>query len=991
LEENIVESSSKNKLRVVALAIIGVILLLIGLSVGLSNFITDYLWFKDLGQTDVFWKKLVTMLEIGVPTFVVLLALSVLYLKGLLKGYRKRVIVEEEHASKKRLSLVAWLLGIASSAIIAGLAMTRLWFDFLQFTNSTSFNLKDPLFNLDVSFYIFRLEFLRQFNTLLLYAILAFVIITVIYYLFLISTLRPAQIDDEPTEAEAPKKTPFESAGAGNGMGGVGDILRSFLGGAFARPPGSAPATPNINMDSSTKTLKELLRIARKQISVLGVVFFIMVAINYFLMQFELLYSQSGVVYGAGFADINITLWSYRIMVVLSVISAVLFVFGFKKRKVKTVVVVPLIMVCVAILSMGASMLVQNLIVSPDEINKESKYLERNIEFTKEAYDLDSVTVKDFPGSNTLTSEDITANMDTIRNIRINDYDPTKTFYNSTQTIRQYYAFNDVDVDRYIINGEYTQTFVSAREIDETKIPQQWLNIHLKYTHGYGITLSRVDKVTASGQPDIMIKDIPPESEVEEIEITRPEIYFGELQNEYIITNTSEEEFNYPEGEQNVYNTYDGENGIKLNLIKKAMFAIKEQSMKLLVSSNIKSDSKIHINRNISQRVAEIMPYLDYSDPYLITNEGQLYWIIDAYTTSRNYPYSEPFALDQGNGTNYIRNSVKVVINAYSGDTDFYIVDDTDPMATTMDKIYPKLFKDVKDMPEGIRQHIRYPSTMLNIQANIYKKYHVNDIKVFYQGEDRWDIANEKVGASEKEVPMEPQYYIMKLPGEEDVEFINSIPYTPMNKVNMMGLLIARNDGAHYGEMMLLQLPKGKIIMGPSQIDAQIAQDTEISKDFSLWENSGSTYRRGNMFVIPIEDSIMYVEPIYLQASDNSLPEVKRIVLYYDDKIAYEETLAEALDSMFGDGTGDPLLEGELTGDEGDSDSQPGDTDPDSSGKGNEGDDQQKSTDELIDLVVQSYNNAIAAQKSGDWKKYGEELDKMEKYLQQLSPETNIG
>jgi uncharacterized membrane protein (UPF0182 family) len=364
-----------------------------------------------------------------------------------------------------------------------------------------------------------------------------------------------------------------------------------------------------------------------------------------------------------------------------------------------------------------------------------------------------------------------------------------------------------------------------------------------------------------------------------------------------------------------------------------------------------------------------------------VVDDGGLYWIIDAYTTSTEYPYSEPYNITAFSAPNYIRNSVKVVIDAYTGDTSYYVVDDNDPVAKTMQSIYPTLFKNLEKMPEGLRPHIRYPGTMLNIQANIFKKYHVDNYQVFYQGEDRWDIANEKLGASEKEVAMTPNYYIMKLPGEKDVEFINSIPFTPMNKVNMMALLVARNDGKHYGELINYQLPKSKLVMGPSQIDAQIAQDTNISRDFSFWENSGSTYLRGNMFVIPIENSIMYVEPIYLKASEGSLPEVKRIVLYYGDKIAYEATLAEALDSMFGEGTGDALVEGELKGDKGDADAEPGDTNPD---EGSLGDDQQMTTDELIANAVEAYNASVEAQQSGDWKLYGEKLAELKGYLDQL-------
>jgi uncharacterized membrane protein (UPF0182 family) len=734
---------------------------------------------------------------------------------------------------------------------------------------------------------------------------------------------------------------------------------------------------------------------------VIGVLFFVMLGVYFFLAQFDLLYSTNGVVFGAGYTDIHITLWMYRVVVGLSLIAAIMFGVGIKRRRVKTAIIVPVVMIGVGIVGGIVGLVVQNLVVSPNEINMEQQYLANNIKYTQAAYDLSDVTINQFPAQNDLTSEEVKANMDTIKNIRINDYDPTKIYYNNSQSIRRYYTFNDVDVDRYMINGEYTQTFLSAREIDESKIDQLWLNMHLKYTHGYGVTLSRVDKVTASGQPDILIKNIPPESQVDEIEITRPEIYFGELQNEYIITNTDEPEFDYPEGEGNKSTTYEGDHGIKLNPFNKLMFSLREQSMKLLVSSNIDSNSKIIINRNIADRVRNIMPFVSYADPYMVTVDGKLYWIIDGFTTSDLYPYSEPYNTASGGATNYIRNSVKVVIDAYTGATDYYLVDDNDPVANTLKGIYPTLFKSIDKLGDGIRAHIRYPSRMLDVQANIYKKYHVNDITVFYQSEDLWDIANEKLGASDREVPMTPNYYIMKLPGEDDVEFINSIPYTPMNKVNMTGMLIARNDGEHYGELMLLQLPKGRIIMGPSQIDAQIAQDTQISQDFALWQNSGSEYRRGNMFVVPIEDSIMYVEPIYLNAVDSSMPEVKRIILYYNDRIAYESTLAGALDSMFGPGTGDEVRTSQPSGDTGDADSTPTDTDvsgqPDStttdgatpagtgSAIGAEGDIQQMTTDELIKAMADTYNRATEAQRAGDWATYGEQMELLKAYIDRLN------
>ena len=609
------------------------------------------------------------------------------------------------------------------------------------------------------------------------------------------------------------------------------------------------------------------------------------------------------------------------------------------------------------------SFAVQNLLVSPDEINKESKYLERNISYTRHAYGLDNIKVEEFPAEQNLNRQAIRDNSQTITNIRINDYEPVQDFYNQTQSIRQYYDFNDVDIDRYNIDGEQTQTYLAAREINESKISSTWINRHLKYTHGYGAAVSRVDAVTASGQPDIIVKNIPPESEAKDTDITRPEIYFGELTNDYVIVNTDEQEFDYPNGNENSYSTYKGKAGIKLNLLNRILFSVREGSMKLLVSSNVNSDSRIIINRNIKDRVEKLMPYLSYEkDPYMTVVNGKLYWIVDAYTTSSYYPYSEPYSGEVGS-TNYIRNSVKVVIDAYNGDTTFYVVDQDDPVARTYQKIYPTLFKDVKEMPEGIRKHIRYPNSLLKIQAGVYTKYHMDQVKVFYQDEDLWDIAHQIYGTEEKE--MDPSYFIFELPDEKKAEFINMIPFTPKSKQNMTAIMMARNDGNRYGQLLVCKFPKNKTVYGPMQIEAQIDQNTEISKEFSLWNSSGSKYRRGDLFVIPINNSIMYVEPVYLEASNQAIPEMKRVIVAYGDKIAYESTLEDALADLFGE-------------DENGGQSQSASA---SSGKNNSG---KSNTKELIQKANEAYENAVNAQKSGNWKKYGDYLDELEKYLNQL-------
>lgn len=955
--------------RKISLILMGIILVLV-LFLAMIQFITDFMWFKEMGYTDVFFKQLVTQLTVGVPTFAVVTVLVQVYLTHLKKTYFAKIASSEE-TNLKGLKKTTIILSVVFGAIATFMAVSQLWFEILKFANSTDFDLADPLFNFDISFYIFRLEFLKEMNEILIGVIIGFVALTIIYYIILMTVRTPDVFKEEAPQAEAAAgagderhtagTNPF---GGGNNNGANGSEPFSKFAEAFGgKMFQQKQAKPKRQFDDNN--FKQLLKIASGKISLLGFIFFIMLGINFFLRQFDLLHAHTGAVYGAGFADVNVTLWMLRILCVLSVLAAILFVVQMRKKNYKKLLSVPVLMIVVGLVGSGAGYLIQNLVVSPDEINKESAYLARNIEFTQYAYQLDDVDVKAFAADNTLTYKDINDNTETINNIRINDFDPAQQFYNQTQSIRQYYTFNDVDVDRYMINGKYTQTFLTAREIDESKRGNDsWLNTHLKYTHGYGFALSRVDKVTASGQPDVLIGNIPPESTVEEIQIERPEIYFGELSNDYIIVGTDEKEFDYPDGESNKYTTYEGDAGIKMNFFNRILFSIREGSIKMFTSSNIDSNSKIIINRNVMERVRTIMPYLNYeNDPYMVTVDGKLYWMIDAYTSSSYYPYSEPYGEEN---INYIRNSVKVVVDAYNGDVDFYIVDSEDPIATTFAKIYPTLFKSFDQMPEGLKAHIRYPNYLFQIQASVYGKYHMEDVNVFYQKEDVWDIASEIYGMEKQQ--MQPNYYIAKLPGEEKAEFFNSLPFTPKSKQNMTALMVARNDGDNYGQLVLYQFPKSRTIYGPEQIEAQIDQNTEISKEFALWNSSGTKYRRGNMFIIPINTSVLYVEPVYLEAQNSSIPEVKRIIMAYNDEIAYEETLAECLVSLFGDGAEEGVneagtgesLNGEQTSEE-------------------------MSQAELIAAAAAAYENAVEAQKKGDWASYGKYMDELEKYLNKLA------
>ncbi len=955
--------------RKISIILMTIILVLV-LFLTMIQFITDFMWFKEMGYTDVFFKQLVTQLTVGVPTFIVVTALVQVYLTHLKKTYFAKIASSEE-TNMKGLKKTTLILSIVFGAIATFMAVSQLWFEILKFANSTSFDLADPLFNLDISFYIFRLEFLKQLNEILIGVIIGFVALTIIYYIILMTVRTPDVFKEETPQPDFTDEAGEERHTAGSNpfggeqkSGNANDPFSKFAEAFGGKTFQQRPVKPRKQFDDNN--FKQLLKIASGKISVLGFIFFIMLGINFFLRQFDLLHAHTGAVYGAGFTDVNITLWMLRILCVLSVLSAILFVVHMNKKNYKKLLSVPVLMIVVGLVGTGAAYLVQNFVVSPDEINKESEYLARNIEYTQYAYGLDDVDVKPFAADNKLTYKDINENTETINNIRVNDFDPAKQFYNQTQSIRQYYTFNDVDVDRYMINGKYTQTFLTAREIDESKRGNDsWLNSHLKYTHGYGVALSRVDKVTASGQPDVLIGNIPPVSSVEEIQIDRPEIYFGELSNDYIIVGTNEKEFDYPDGDSNKYTTYEGDAGIKMNFLNRVLFSIREGSLKMFTSSNIDSSSRIIINRNVMDRVRTIMPYLSYEDdPYMVTVDGKLYWMIDAYTLSSYYPYSEPY----GEGSvNYIRNSVKVVVDAYNGDVNFYIVDEKDPIAATFAKIYPTLFKSFDQMPESLKAHIRYPNNLFQIQASVYGKYHMEDVNVFYQKEDVWDIASEIYGMEKQQ--MKPNYYIAKLPGEDKAEFFNSLPFTPKSKQNMTALMVARNDGDNYGQLVLYQFPKSRTIYGPEQIEAQIDQNTEISKEFSLWNSSGTKYRRGNMFIIPINTSVLYVEPVYLEAQNSSIPEVKRIIMAYDDEIAYEETLAECLVSLFGDGA-EEGVSGQGTGD-------PSDDGQQSSGE--------MSQTELIAAAAAAYENATEAQKKGDWAGYGKYMDELEKYLNKLA------
>lgn len=894
---------------------------------GIVNFITDYKWFTELGYTDTFLKKLVTQFKIGIPVFIVLFGLLMFYIKSLKKSYYKQGNITPPEKGEKRLNGVIALISAFISFFISSMFASSLWFTILRFLNSTEFNIKDPIFSNDLSYYIFKLPLIKEITSLLLLIAFILVVTTIVFYLIMLSIRRPSS----------------ETHGNVFDINDLGDRknLHKLLN-------------------------KKIFNSAILKIGIIGLFVFLIFGVNYILRTYDLLYSARGVAYGASYTDVHITLWVYRIMAGLSVVSAIGVLIGAMRKNLKLALTGPIIMIAVSIIGNLGSAAVQNFIVEPDEITKEERYLEHNINYTQKSYNLNAVKEKEFPVDQKLTKEDLLKNEETVQNIRINDYRPIKQVYNQLQGIRLYYRFNDIDIDRYNINGKYTQVFLSARELDQEKLKTKtWINEHLKYTHGFGFALSPVNSVTSDGQPELLVRSIPPVTETD-LKIERPEIYFGEVPNKYIIVNSDEEEFDYPQGDSNNTTIYKGNAGIELNFLDKLLFAIKQRSLKILISGNVNSDSRIIINRDIAKRVRKIAPFIQYDgDPYLVANQddGKLYWIIDGYTLSDKYPYSQPYS--KNTKVNYIRNSVKVVIDAYNGTTNYYVYDNDDPVINTYKKIFPDLFKDKKDMPEGLKDHVRYPQTLFNIQSEVYKEYHVNNTDVFYNSEDIWDIAEEKYMDTQQKV--ESNYVMFKLPEEDDEEFLLTVPYTPATKPNLTSLFVARNDGDNYGKLFLYKFPKGVTVDGTMMVESRIDQDTEISQQLTLWGQEGSTVLRGNLLVVPIENSLLYVEPIYLQAdNENSLPEMKRVIVAFKDKVVMEKTLDEALSKIFG------VIEQEKD-DQGVVD----DVDTD--------DTEDKSTKQLIKKANDLFNKAKEAQKNGNWTDYGKYLKELENILNNLN------
>lgn len=891
--------------------LIAVLAVLVLCSPQIAHFATDYLWFDEVGYQSVFLTFTFAKFAVGIVVFLLVFLLSYLTLHVTTK-YEPKVTVEGDTVvnvpNKKGGKRIMALVPSLVLGVLAGyLSATALWQNILLFLQQTPAGVTDPVFGRDISFYFFSLSL---FETV--YA-LAFLFLAVIFLFNLLMTF----------------------------------YLQGFS--------------------------KQTFQLMGKRIIYFTTAFVLLLIAGFQLQAANLLYAQDGAVLGAGYTDLHVTLPMYYIASAACVLTAVCLLAALKKKSAKIAAVGPIALAAVLVIGGLAATGVQNFIVQPAEIAKEQPYITNNIEMTNKAYGLDDIKEMEFSGSGTLTATDLQEEMDTIKNIRLIDYRPTITVFNQLQSMRLYYKFVDVDIDRYDISGTQQQVYLSARELDQSSLDdsaQTWVNKYLKYTHGYGAVVTPVNQVTSQGQPEMWVENIPPSTTIPELEITRPEIYYGQLTNDYVIVNTEEPEFDYPIGDSNAQSQYEGDAGIPMNFVNKTLFAMDRSNYKILFSNLITSDSKILLNRNILDRVEKIAPFLTFdSDPYLVVQDGGLVWVIDAYTSTDKYPYAAKVTNRESifYGQNYIRNSVKATVNAYTGETSFYIVDKTDPLVNSYAKVFPGLFKPLDEMPENLREHLKYSTTLFEVQTEIYQQYHMKNPTVFYNKEDVWSIANEIYGS--ETTKMESYFVNMRLPGSDELEFLLMRPFTPTQKQNMVSWLAARNDDENYGELVLFKFPKQTTVYGPMQVEARISNDSEISQNLNLWDQQGSSVIRSNLLVVPIKESILYIEPIYLTMnSENSLPEVVRIVVAYQDKIVMEKTLDEALSKLFGT---DFRTEGAVPS------TPDGDNDTTSTGG-------LLTYNEVVEQIKAAYQNAKRSAQNGNWADYGRYLEQLEQAISQL-------
>jgi hypothetical protein len=870
----------KGKLMVL---IIIILTLIVTLTLS-SNFIVDIQWFYEVNYLQVYFTKVVAIGKLFVPIFLIFFAGLVLYLSSLSKNILPIVGYEKKMKIRKTIIFITTMV----SGVLAYIIASSQWYRILQFTNSIPFNYKDPIFNMDISFYVFRLPLIQNIYNSIMSLLVIVVLITLFIY-FILKTKNKL-------------------------------LKRDRI----------------VNVNSN----EGFINFAGKQLAIVSAIFMIMISLGYVLEAFNLVYSKRGFVYGASYTDVNVTLLFYRAITIAALLGAFIGFFSIRKSKFRPIIFSLISIVVLIILQSIVSSFVQQFIVKSNEVDFEKKYIGYNIEYTRRAFNIENISENNYEPKTNITLTQLNNNRDIIDNLKVNSVKPVLNFYKQVQLIKNYYEFNDVDTDRYKIDDKYTQVFISSREVNSDNI-STWQNKHLRYTHGYGVVMSKVNSVTSEGQPDFIMKDIPTENSTN-IKLDNPRIYFGEGSNDYIIINNEVGELDYPTGTQDKTFNYSGNSGIKMNLFNRVLFSIYEGSPKILFSGAINGESKIILNKNIVKRVKSIAPFLQYDeDPYIVINDGRLFWIMDAYTTSDKYPFSEPY-----NGINYIRNSVKIIIDAYNGDTNFYIVDKNDPIAISYSKIFKGLFKDDSEIPNGLREHFRYPQDIFKIQSDVFSKYHVKSTKEFFTQEDLWDVSSNLTDVEGNEQKGEAFYLITKLPEEKKLEMILFEYFNMKGKQNMVGVLGARMDETNYGQLMLYKFPPQKTVYSPYLFKNRILQDPDISKEISLWQGKGSQVVYGDTIIVPIEDSLLYLDTIYLKAdTEHSMPEMKRVIVSNGDKIVMEETVDKALEKLF-----DYKVKSEILNNKG----------------------LENTNKDYIKKAKELYTEALEAQKQGDWAKYGE-------------------
>jgi uncharacterized protein len=876
---------------------------------GIARFYTDWLWFQELGYSAVFGRELATRsllfavaLGVAFAWFALNLrvALTAVPLHPVLWSGQPGVQIELPGRRQfERLGRGA----VALLSIPLALHAANQWLTWLYYRHQVPFASPDPILGRDVGFYVFALPLFDWLHGFLL----ALVVLAAI------------------------------------GAGAIYMVTGS------ASLAGRGPAALSAN--------------ARRHLLLLAAAFFALLAFGAWLSLPQYLLESSSLIHGATYTDVAARMPVARIRLFVALAAAVLAVVAAFRTALPFVVAAGLFIAISIAGGIYASAL-QRFVVAPNEQTRETPYMSHNIEGTRRAFALAAVEEFELTGDASLTRADIERNAATLKNVRLWDHRPLLDTFAQLQEIRPYYDFVSVDNDRYVIDGESRQVMLSARELNSSALSNRtWINERLTFTHGYGLTLGPVNQVTNEGLPVLFVRDLPPVSTAG-LAISEPSIYFGELSNDYVFVKTRAVEFHYPRGDDNVTTTYTGTGGVPVaSFWRRLLFALRFRSQQIVFSNDITSESRVLFHRRIAERVQRLAPFLEFDpDPYLVVADGRLFWIQDAYTTSRRYPYSTP-----AGGVNYIRNSVKVVIDAFHGTTTFYLADPQDPIVRSLALIFPTLLKPYAAMPANLRAHVRYPETLFALQTALYATYHMTNPTVFYNKEDQWDIpALEEGGRAE---PMEPYYTIMKLPGEDQAEFIQMVPLTPRRKDNLAAWMVARSDGDRYGKLAVYRFPKQKVVFGPRQVVARINQDQVIAPQITLWNQQGSQVLQGTLLVIPIEESLLYIRPLYLKGSGSQIPELKRVIVAYQGQIVMEPTLDLALARLFG-GPGAP----------------PAPPAPEAAAAPAPGAAPRPAVavSELAAEARAHYQRALQAQREGNWALYGEEIQKLGAVLERM-------